>query len=136
MMESTDGLHELARRLLAQETGDVEDLQLLIEGAERACQKLRSQIAIILGSAGFQATLVQAARRTQPAVPFLSIDPILQDAECLRGIRQSLQGREADEVREALTILWGNFLTLMTGLVGRDLTVSFLRAAWPDAEIE
>ncbi len=132
MAASDDGLRDLARRLLDRETGEAEDIPRLVEGIDRACQKLRSQIVAVLGPDGFKATLSEAASRTQRDFPYVAVHPTDGEEECLKGMQECLQGRGVGEAREALATLWANFLDILTGLVGRDLTLGFVRAAWPD----
>lgn len=127
--------HELARTLLEREAGGVSGTaDELAAAAERACGKLRTHLARVMGSAGFEAILRRALSLAQGEFPNLAaVEPRMDGERCLDGLSDAVGGRPPAEVAEALVALFAAFLGLLISLVGRELAMRLLTPVWPAA---
>jgi hypothetical protein len=135
VIEDTSALRDLARRLLAHEGGDDGDPMRTADAAERVSQKLYQQFGPVIGDTAFRAWAYRALKLTRARFPFLTVDLALEQGGCLKGLQESVQGREPAQATEALTALLTNFLAVYIGLMGKNLPLTFLREAWPEVEI-
>jgi hypothetical protein len=104
------------------------------DALDRICRKLHLQLARIIGELGVRLILVRAIKITRAEFPFLAVDPALEDGECLRGLRESLQGQDPAMVSEALTSLLANLLEVLLSLLGKNLIYALLRDSWPEVK--
>ncbi len=135
MIEDTAALRDLARQLLAYEKGDDGDPVRMAAAADRVYQKIYQQFGPVIGETAFRAWALRALKLTRARFPFLTVDLATEQEAYLRGLRESVQGRDPAQAAEALTVLLANFLAVFFGLMGKNLPLTFLRDAWPDVEI-
>ncbi len=135
MIEDTSALCDLARRLLAYEGGDGGNPEQMAEAAERVCRKLHQQFGPSIGETAFRAWALRALKITRARFPFLAVEVAQEQGSCLRGLTESVQGRDAAGAADALTALVTNFLAVFIGLMGENLPMTFLRDAWPEVEL-
>ncbi|MHB8993120.1 MAG: hypothetical protein ACYC66_15985, partial [Chloroflexota bacterium] len=107
----------------------------MAEAADRAYQKMHQQFGPVIGETAFRAWALRAVKLTRTRFPFLTVELAMEQGECLRGLRESVQGRDPAQAAEALTVLLANFLAVFIGLMGKNLPLTFLRDAWPEVEI-
>lgn len=135
MIEDTYRLHDVARRLLAQEEGTDGDPIRMADAVERVCQKLHQKLGPVIGDTAFRAWTHRALRLTRSKYPFLTADVVLGEAVCLVGLQRSVQGRDPALAGEALTALLAGFLAVFIGLVGKNLLWVYMREAWPEVDV-
>ncbi|MHB1134842.1 MAG: hypothetical protein ACYC4L_20925 [Chloroflexota bacterium] len=134
MIEDTSALRDLSRRLLAHEGGDDRDPVRMAAATDRACRTLYGQFSPVIGDPAFQAWAYRALRLTQARYPLPTV--AVEPGGCLSGLQESAQGRDPAQAAEAFTSLLTNFLVVFVGLMGKNLSMTFLRDAWPDVEID
>mgnify|MGYP005870018033 CR=1 FL=1 len=126
-------INDLARRLLAQEAAGRCSPPALAEATERACQKLRQRIALLLGQAGFHALLTRALQLAAAEAPFLQ--GVRVDGEAagpLPGLRESVAGRDRGEAAAGLAAVLASFIGLLTTFIGRNLGLRLVYEVWPE----
>lgn len=100
------------------------------------CQKLERQLAPVLGALAFHDILAQTLRRTAAKFPLLSALSVPEDGSCLKGLPECARGQDPEQVAESLVSLMAGFLGLLISLMGRTLCYQYLRAAWPELELD
>lgn len=135
MIEDISTLRDLARRLLAYEGGDARDPERMADATGAVCRKLYQQFGPVIGDIAFRAWALRALKLTRARYPFLVVDLASEEGTVLKGLLESVQGRDPAQAAEALTTLLASFLAVFVGLMGENLPFTFLRDAWPEVEI-
>jgi hypothetical protein len=129
-------VYDLARRLLADDPAGVEPPRDEAERLARAVARLRAPLVKLIGAAGFASLLGRAlalAGRRAPALEGLAVQP----GGALGGFDLGPQDpATADATRRGGEALVAELLGLLITFVGRPLTLSLVREAWPDAPVE
>jgi len=123
----------LADWLLAREVGPGGDSQTLAAATERVLQKLGPGLSRLATPSGSQALLSRALHVTRAS--FLFLEGVRAGAvpdNCLQGLSERTLDMDPAEVADGLQALLGILLELVVGLIGEDLTINVVRAAWPD----
>lgn len=136
MIEDTATLRDLARRLLLHEGGDDREPARMAEAVDRACRTLHDQFAPVIGETAFRAWVHRALRLTRARYPLPTVDLAPGQGGCLTGLQECVDGPDSAQTVEALTFLLANFLAVFVGLLGKNLSMTFLRDAWPDVKID
>ena len=129
LMDSlSSSMRDLARRLLAAcqtaSGSHVDEAAVVVE-------KLRLALIKFAGTDGFTSLMRRAlvlARADVPALKFVKIDA---DGR-LEGLEQIVADQTTDEVAVTIT---SHLLGLLVTFIGEPLTVSLVRAAWPDTSL-
>ena len=133
MRQATPEFHDLARRLLAHETGGQQSVIALEAASQRACQKLHQQLAKLIGPAGFNMCFVRAMHLAAAEFPFLkSVRMEAQSERCLTGLRESVEAQDPGEATRAMAALLASFLWLLSSFIGEDMTLRQVRRVWPE----
>jgi len=128
---------EVARRLLTHEVGEGQDPEDLAKAAESACQKLYRQLAKLIGSAGFQALLLRAVSLAKAEFLFLKrVESEPEAGTCLKGLLESVQGRDPGVVKDSLIAMFANFISLLVTFIGEDLALRLVRKTWPEVPFD
>ncbi|MBI3977585.1 MAG: hypothetical protein HY331_05295 [Chloroflexi bacterium] len=127
----------VALRLLAAEGGECQDPEALAAGTERALQKLRRGLGKLIGPMGFHTLLTRALTLAQADFPFLRHVQVEPDADdVLRGLGESVLGRDPDEARESLVAILANFIGLLASFIGDRLALHLAREIWPTVQLD
>lgn len=123
----------LAGWLLTREAGPGADPRILAAATQRVLYKLGPGLSRLAAPSGSEALLARALHVTRAEFPFLDgVDPVAMPELCLQGLSERIVGLNATEVASGLQALLGVLLDLVVGLIGEDLTIAVVRAAWPD----
>lgn len=126
----------LARRLLAHEAGGQQGSREVVESAENVCQKLRQHLGRLVGPAGFESLLARALYLSERQFPFLGgVTPDQQGKDCLKGVRESVQGLGPAEVVDGLATLIAGFLWLLGQFIGDDMALRQVARLWPEVPV-
>ncbi len=96
--------------------------------AARLYDKLHAHLAPLVGDAGAQLLFVRSAKLTNGEFAWIATASILDGSAALR---ERLQTQDPPVRTEAVAVLFGNFLTLVTTFIGERLTAQVLLRAWP-----
>lgn len=85
-----------------------------------------------MGPDGLQALLMRAVQITARERPWLSNVSVGGSADCpLSGLAEAAESRNGNDALEGYAALLANVLDLLTSFIGEDLTMRFVRHAWP-----
>ena len=122
--------HDLAERVLSPEDNSHAEPSALLQSAEDACQKLRSELRVWLGPEGAYALLDQALRKTRASFDFRGVE-IGRAGECLSGLMAQNRAEDPARLRPVLVALLANMLSLLGSLIGEQLASSVVARCWP-----
>ena len=130
MSRATPKMRAFAERLIAYETSGNKSSETKTPAAFLVDEKLRPQLAALLGNAGFRALLSRALALAKAEVPSLRGVHVKAD-----GALQGLDGLDApvdpDEIFEGRVVLLAQLLGLLVVFIGENLTLRLVHEAWP-----
>jgi hypothetical protein len=134
MKQVSPQLRELASRLIAYETGEDGHGAFKTARAIQVSEKLRPQLATIMGNRGFQALVSRSlalAKTTAPGLNGVQVNPVgtVEGAEALH------KQLAPSEFSECSIVLLAQLLGLMVAFIGTELTLWLVREAWPGAPL-
>jgi hypothetical protein len=134
MKKPDRALHEIARRVMkAQKVTTPAGAEAAGEALQTSCGALYAILETAMGAAGLHALLDRAIQITARDYPWLASVKPGTAAECaLSGLAEAAGQRALDEVSEAYTALLAAIIWLLMTLIGEDLTLRFVRHAWPN----
>jgi hypothetical protein len=128
-------MRNVAARLITWETSATNSSTATLPAACHVLEKLRPQLATMMGNAGFRAVLsrslaLAAAKDQSLAAVELKADGSLEGWE-------RLEGREgAEKVTESSILLVAQLLGLLTAFIGDNLTLRLVRNVWTKLPLE
>jgi len=129
---STPQMRDVAKRLMAYETGITKRSGTETAVAFHCCERLRSRLTILMGDAGYRALLSRALASSE--VPCLDAVHVKADG--------SLEGWEALDVQlcpaeffEGRVVLLAQLLGWMVAFIGEDVTLRLVRETWPQVPL-
>jgi len=125
----------LAQRLLTYEAVAGENSEPTESAAFRVCAKLRRPLIALAGVAGFRSLLSRALTLARARAPSLSAVQVTADGS-LQGLDELRPQVDADQTREAGTILITQLLGLLLTFIGEGLTLRLVQDVWPEAAFE
>ena len=118
-------MRDFASRLMAYETTGNQSSP----AAFRVCEKLRPQLANLMGNAGFHALLARALALANPHVPWLHAVRLKADGS-LQGLDEPQPPVEPEKMDEGGVVLVSQLLSLLVAFIGEDLTLRMVREVW------
>lgn len=138
----------LARLLLAHEAGEqwdkAQEVGALADVTERALDKLRLHLSILLGSDGFRVLLRRAVTLARAEFPWLegvqvrsdgSLDELAAAARAGISADDGEAGVSPESVAGGITAVLVCFLGLLETFIGQDLTLRLLKGVWPEVNL-
>jgi hypothetical protein len=128
---------DLARRLLVCEANAGKNSERTGSATMRVYEKLRGNLSLLVGVAGFQALASRALTLASSQVPGLTAVQVAADGK-LQGMSEQVPPMKADEDRidEEGVILISSLLGLLLMFLGEALTMNLARNVWPDAAFD
>jgi nicotinic acid phosphoribosyltransferase len=127
-------MKELTRRLLVYESGSSgERVSAKNSASFRVCEKLRVQLAELIGVGGFRALLARAKALAGTEVPWLRELQIMADGS-LEGLHELEAKFDSLSVTEGEVVLVSQLLELLVTFIGPALTLRLLHDIWPKME--
>lgn len=128
---------DLARRLLVYEENKGENSEKTGSATMRVYEKLRGNLCVLAGVAGFQALASRALTLATSHVPGLSGVQVAADGK-LQGMSDLEPPMKADEDRigEEGVILISSLLGLLLMFLGDALTMNLIQNVWPGAAFD
>jgi hypothetical protein len=128
---------DLARRLLGYEANAGKNSETTGSATMRVYEKLRGNLCVLAGDAGFQALASRALTLASSQVPGLRAVQVGADGK-LQGVSELEPPMKADEdpLAEEGVILISSLLGLLLMFLGEALTMNLVRNVWPDAAFD
>ena len=123
-------MRNIARRIIAYESGAYKSAETRTLADFSACEKLRPYLATLMGKAGFRALLSRALTRANAEVLWLRAVQVKADGS-LEGLDELPRQLKPDELFEGRVVLLARLLGLLMAFIGVNLTVGVLRDIWP-----
>jgi hypothetical protein len=117
--------HKLIRSSTAQEAEKV------VDSAIDLWERLAIQVTAIIGQKGFTSLYERSVFLVQPTFRWLVPCPTLSKSDHqFEKLKLSFEGQNPAQAREANNRLMVTFTDILASLIGEQLTVRILRAAW------
>jgi hypothetical protein len=129
MRHSTPKVREFAERLVADELRG-NSLQANPRATFVVCEKLRPQLAMLMGNAGFRALLSRSLALATVEVAWLS-GVHVNATGTLHGLDEVIAQLAPREIAEGGMVLVTQLLGLLVAFIGEDLMVRLVDEAWP-----
>jgi hypothetical protein len=133
MKKPDRALHEIARRAMkAHAPGAAASAAAAADALQLSCGDLYRILETAMGPGGLNALLGRAIQLTARDYPWLSeVKPGATSDCALQGLADSAEGLEANEASEGYAALLATVMWLLMSFIGEDLTLRFVRHAWP-----
>lgn len=130
MSRATPQTRNFAKSLIAYETGENKFAEIKTSAACRVGEKLRPQLATLMGNVGFRALLSRALALANAEVAWLRAVHVRADGT-LEGLDELEAQVHPDEIFEGCVVLLAQLLGLLVVLIGENLTLRLVRDTWP-----
>jgi len=135
MSRATPKMREFAERLIVYEATGSKSSEPNAPAAFLIGEKLRPQLAALMGSTGFAALLSRALVLAIPEVPWLSASHIKADGS-FEGLDEPGAQVAPAEIFEGKVVLTAQLLGLLVAFIGEGLTVRLVREVWPKLPLD
>jgi len=125
-------MRNLAKRLMAYETGGNKSSGTKTPVAFHCCEKLRPHLAALMGDGGFRALLSRALADAE--VPWLRAVHVKADGS-LGGLEELHVQLDLDEFFEGRIVLLTQLIGLLAAFIGENLTLRLVREVWPNVPL-
>jgi hypothetical protein len=135
MNRATPRMRHFAKRLIDFEARENKLSATKTPPVFDVCEKLRPQLAALMGNGGFQALLARALLLASAEVLWLRAIHVKADGT-LEGVEEQ-RGRLAPAVYlEGRVVLVARLLGLLAAFIGEKLTLRLVREVWPQVPVE
>jgi hypothetical protein len=136
-MTALPEMRDLAQRLLTYESDGDNTSEPAGYATLRVYEKLRGNLRVLVGVAGFRALASRALTLARSEVPGLGAVQVAADGK-LQGISEIEPPMKADEnwIDEEGVILISSLLGLLLMFLGEALTMNLVLNVWPDAAFD
>jgi hypothetical protein len=126
-------LYEIARRVIvARLASSPVTAVATTEAMQLSCGELYRILELTMGAVGLQALVARAIQIAAREYPWLaSVKPGTAVDCMLPGLSDAAAHVDANEAMEGSVALLGTIVWLLTTFIGEDLTLRFVRHAWP-----
>jgi hypothetical protein len=127
-------LREIARRVMKTRLpGTAATSAAAADAMQRSCGELYRILETALGPHGLQALVDRAIQITAREYPWLSTVRSGAAADCpLSGLTEAGETMDVAEAMEGYAALLASIIWLLMTFIGEDLTLRFVRHAWPN----
>jgi hypothetical protein len=98
-------------------------------------EKLRPQLATLMGSTGVRALYMRALARANAEAPWLHAVHVNAD-DSLEGLSELEAQMAPDQVFEGRVALVAQLLELLVAFIGENLTQRLVREVWPEVSLD
>jgi hypothetical protein len=123
-------MRDFSQRLIAYETRGNKSSGTLPPAAFHVFEKLRPQLATLMGNTGFHALLSRALAVANEEDPSLRAVHVKADGS-LEGLEELQAQVEPEEMAEGSVVLVAQLLALLVAFIGENLTLQMVREVWP-----
>lgn len=130
----------IAHWLLAAEAGKHNDPEQVADAGERVYHRLRTHLAVLLGTIGFDALWARAIHLAQPRFRVgddgAMVESFTTRASHVYGLHAAVRGGDSVAVQHNLEVALASFITLLFTFIGAELSLRFIRQLWPDLPLD
>ena len=130
MSRATPQMRSFAKRLSAHETGENKSSKTKPSAAFHVCEKLRPNLATLMGNAGFRAILSRSLALAGAEVRWLRAVHVKADG-ALEGLEELQAQLDPNEFIEGGDVLLAQLLGLLVAFIGTNVTLHLVREVWP-----
>jgi hypothetical protein len=127
-------MREFAKRLIAHEAGDGKFSEPGGSAGFPVIDKLRPQLATLMGKGGFRTLLSRSLALASAKVPWLRAVHVRSDAT-LEGWEELQAQLHPDKFLEGRVALVAELLELMVAFIGEKLTLHLVREIWSEVSV-
>jgi hypothetical protein len=127
---ATPQMRSIAQRLIAYETQGKRSSETTDTSTFRVIDRLRPQLATLMGHGGFRALLARALALASAEVSWLREVQVKADG-ALEGLATHHASLEPAEFREGRMVLLAQLLGLLVAFIGPALTSRLMGEIWP-----
>lgn len=135
MNRASPKTRHLAKRLILCETKASKVSEPSRATAFDVCEKLRPQLATLMGNGGFRAILMRALALARAEIPWLNGVQVKADGT-LEGLTEHQPQPGSDEFIEGQIVLVARLLGLLGAFIGENLTLRVVVEVWPKLPLE
>ena len=128
-------MRDFAERLIAHETKENGLSETKALAACLVSERLRPQLATLLGNLGFRALLSRALALANADVPWLRAVHVNANGS-FEGLDTLGAEVDPDEVLDGCVVLLAQLLGLLVAFIGEDLTLRLVREVWPKLPLD
>jgi hypothetical protein len=130
MNRASPKTRHLAKRLIVCETQSTKTSGTRHPTAFEVCEKLRPQLATLMGNGGFRAILMRALALASAEIPWLSGVQVKADGS-LESLKEHQPQPGSEEFLEGRIVLVARLLGLLGAFIGENLTLRVVIEVWP-----
>lgn len=134
MNRASPKTRHLAKRLIVCEMKASEAAGTHRPAAFEVFEKLRPQLATLMGNGGFRAILMRALAQAGAEIPWLAGLQVKTDGSLEMPEHAPQPGR--GEFLEGRIVLVARLLGLLGGFIGEDLTLRVVMEVWPELSLD
>ena len=123
-------LRKFAERLVTYEASESKAAEPKVPALFQAADKLRPQLATLMGNGGFRALLSRSLALANEEVHWLRAVHVKADGS-FEGLHQLQEQLDAQEFLEGQVVLLARLLGLLVAFIGENLTLRLVRDVWP-----
>jgi hypothetical protein len=125
-------LLEIARHVMAAQAGTPSTSAGAVEAMQLCCGELYRILETAMGPAGLQALITRAIQIAARDYPWLVTVTAGPAADCsLSGLTEAAARLKVEDANEGYAALLATIIWLLITFIGEDLTLRFVRHAWP-----
>ncbi len=128
-------MRDFAESLIAYETKVNKPSETESASVFRVCEKLRPQLATLMGNAGSRALLSRALALASAEVSWLRAVHVKTDGS-FEGLDELQAQLDPDEFSEGRVVLLAQLLGLLVAFIGESLMLQLVRDVWPKLPIK
>ena len=132
MTKTARALHDVARRVIQSRQRGDGSAGASAEAIQLCCGELYRALETAMGPAGLQALLARAIHIAAREHAWLGAIKVGTAAAVLTGLTEAAERVEDAETNDGYTALLATMFWLLAQFIGEELTLRFLRQAWPD----
>jgi hypothetical protein len=135
MSRANPAMRHFAKRLIVFEAGAKKSSAPKTPAAFDVCEKLRPQLAALMGNGGFRALLARALLLARAEIPWLRAVQVRADGS-LQGVEEQGALLAPAEFLEGRVVLVARLLGLLGTFIGERLTLRLVREVWPEVPLD
>src|ERR1039457_4695969 len=134
MSRATPKMRDFAERLIVYETRENKSSETKTQAAFLVGEKLRPQLAALMGNVGFRALISRALALSNAEIPWLRAVHVNTDG-FFQGLDELGAQVGPDEIFEGRVVLLAQLLGLLVAFIGELLTLRLVREVWPKLSV-